>query len=147
MHTIAANIEFTKLINPDNDKELLLGGESGLRGYSVREFSGNKKLFISVEDRLFLKDDLWELISVGGALFYDAGMVWKKDEVVGLRGIKSDIGIGLRFGISRSSASEVIRVDIAYALNGSSADKRWVLTIKSGQIFNPKGIGDFRSEN
>jgi outer membrane translocation and assembly module TamA len=140
-------MEFAKLINPDNDKELLLGAESGLRGYSVREFSGNKKLFFSVEDRLFLNDEVLELFSIGGALFFDTGMVWRKDESVDLSELKSDVGIGLRFALTKSSAAEVIRVDLAYALNENNANNRWVLTIKSGQIFKPKGINDFRSEN
>ncbi|OGS47100.1 MAG: hypothetical protein A2539_08375 [Elusimicrobia bacterium RIFOXYD2_FULL_34_15] len=146
-NTLVVDMEFTKLINPDNDKELLLGGESGLRGYSVREFSGNKKFFFSIEDRLFLKDDVWKLFSVGGALFFDSGMVWRKDESVDLNEIKSDVGIGFRFGLTRSSTAKVVRVDLAYALNGNNRDNRWVLTIKSGQIFNPKGINDFRSDN
>jgi len=146
-HTLAANMEFIKLFNPDNDQELLLGDDNGLRGYTVREFSGNKKLFFSVEDRIFLMDDVWELFSVGGALFADSGMVWKRDESVDLSKLKSDIGIGLRFGMTRSSSAKVIRIDLAYALNRNEADKRWVITIKSGQIFEPKGIDEFRAGN
>jgi len=146
-HTLAANIELTKLINPDNDIQLLLGADNGLRGYSIRELSGNKKIFFSVEDRLFLKDDLWKLFSVGSALFFDSGMVWRENQSINLSEIKSDVGIGLRFGLTRSSSAEVLRVDIAYALNGNNVDNRWVLTIKSGQIFKPKGISDFRTNN
>lgn len=146
-HTLAANIEFTKLNNPDKDQELLLGADNGLRGYSVGAFSGNKKLLFNIEDRLFLNDDVWDLFSIGGALFFDTGMVWKKDEFMDLSKLKSDIGIGLRFGTTRSSSAEVMRVDLAYALNENNADNRWVLTIKSGQIFKPKGYSDFASAN
>ena len=133
--------------NPDNDTQILLGNENGLRGYSVRQFSGTKKLTVNIEDRLFIKDDLWKLLSVGGSLFLDSGMVWKEHEPVSLSRMRSDTGFGLRLALTRSSSAAVIRIDLAYALNKNNEDSRWVLSIKSSQIFVPKKLDDYKEKN
>jgi len=117
--------------NLDGDKQFLLGGESGLRGYDNRRFDGNKRLLLNVEDRVYLVFDWLHILSVAFSPFADAGYVWRAGQSEDLGDIVGDVGIGFRFDVTRGSSGTVIRLDYAYPLNGV------------GQEDNPRGLFSF----
>lgn len=139
-HTIAAAISFEYGHKFDGDRQLLLGAENGLRGYESRTFEGDKRFLFTVEDRVTLIEDLFDLMSIGGVAFadvggttYDApGRIFKNE-------LYSNVGLGLRIGFPRSSGGGVVRIDLAIPLreDPQSGEQQYEprLTISTGQIF------------
>lgn len=122
----------------DDEDQLLLGGDSGLRGYPVRYQAGDRRLLLTLEQRFFTGIELFHLVHLGGAVFFDAGHAW----FVGSHGnpgsrstaaeetILKDIGLGLRLGSSRSSRGAVVHLDVAFPLDRIRGIEsvQWVIT-------------------
>ncbi len=117
--------------NLDPENQLLLGGDSGLRGYPLRYQDGNGRLLFTAEQRIFTNFYPFHLVHVGGAVFFDAGRTWGggASELGWLR----DVGIGLRLSSSRSGLGNVIHVDLAFPLDGDPSIKsmQWLVTTKT----------------
>jgi outer membrane protein assembly factor BamA len=141
-HTFAANFSADLGSNLDADREFLIGGDNGIRGYKARAFSGDKRIQLNIEDRVHFADDVFELISVGGAVFADAGGSSQNsyrslfsDEIY------SNVGMGLRIGFPRSSGGGILRFDIALPLrDGPDGTKQFEprIVIGAGQLFSSK---------
>ena len=129
--TLVFHVDHSWGHNLDGDKQFLLGGDSGLRGYDNRRFDGNKRLLLNVEDRVYLVFDWLHILSVAFSPFADAGYVWRAGSGEDLGDIVGDVGIGFRFDVTRGSSGTVLRLDYAYPLNGV------------GQEDNPRGLFSF----
>ena len=103
--------------NLDEDQQLTLGGDTGLRGYPLRYQAGTAKALFTVEQRYYTDWYPFRLFRVGGAVFADAGRTWGRD-VTGATsdGWLGDVGFGLRLGSSRSAFGNVIHIDLAFPL-------------------------------
>jgi hypothetical protein len=114
--TLAFNLEFDYGIDLEQSRQFILGGETGLRGYPAREFTGAKRVLINLEDRVFTS---WNLLTVafGGVVFVDAGNVWKEGQSIDLTELNFSVGFGLRLGYTKSPNSRVGRIDFAWPLN------------------------------
>ncbi|HEU4401394.1 MAG TPA: BamA/TamA family outer membrane protein, partial [Candidatus Polarisedimenticolia bacterium] len=123
--------------NLDGDTRFTLGGESGLRGYDARRFDGNKLLLLNLEDRIYWVNDWLHLVSIGFAGFADAGYVWRAGRSVDLGDLAADIGLGLRFDVTRGSSGTIFRIDYAYPLNqvGQEENSRGILSFATGLAF------------
>lgn len=123
--------------NLDGDRQLLLGGDSGLRGYDNRRFDGNKRLLLNVEDRAYIVFDWLHLLSVAFSAFADAGYVWRAGEGQDLGDLQSNVGIGFLFDVTRGSGGTVIRLDYAYPMTGLGREDnpRGVVSFSAGQAF------------
>jgi hemolysin activation/secretion protein len=120
----------------DADSLLKLGGNTGMRGYKNDQFVGNRSIQFNAEDRLFFIDDAFSLVSIGAAAFFDSGTAWPQERAISFSEMNSDIGLGLRFGLTRSSNEVVVRLDFAYCLNRvNSDDAKYVVTFGTGQAF------------
>lgn len=113
-----AGLTVSRRINPDLDHPLLLGGDSGLRGYPLRFQGGDASVLATLEQRFFTQWYPLHLVRVGACLFADAGRTFGTDTF----GNKSagwlyDAGFGLRLGNSRSSLGNVIHLDVAFPLS------------------------------
>lgn len=111
--------------NLDADHQLLLGGDSGLRGYPLRYQGGEGRWLFTAEQRWFSNWYPFRLFNVGGAAFFDAGRTWGANPVGGRSlGLLKDIGVGLRLGNSRSALGNVLHIDVAMPLDATgSIDK------------------------
>lgn len=127
----------------DPEDQFLLGGENGLRGYSVRQFSGFNRALFSLENRRAVLYDWLHLVSIGWAVFMDTGAVWNKNSAPSLRRFRSDIGGGLRFAPSRSVDPGLIRVDVAYALQDNDRSSRFVVNIGADLSFGERRVRKF----
>lgn len=106
----------------DLDTQILLGGDNGLRGYPLRYQGGEARALLTVEERYFTDWYPFRLFRVGGAAFFDIGRTWGESPVsTRSQGLLKDIGIGLRFGNSRSGLGNIIHVDLAFPLDGDSS--------------------------
>ncbi|HGG60657.1 MAG TPA: hypothetical protein ENK26_12220, partial [Gammaproteobacteria bacterium] len=104
----------------DIDRQLLLGGDNGLRGYPLRYQSGKGRWLFTAEQRYFSHWYPFRLFNVGGAIFADLGKTWGKTDVPGVQlGLLRDIGFGLRLGNARSGLGSVIHLDLAFPLDGT----------------------------
>ena len=129
---ILAKADFLYGTELDPEVQFRLGAESGLRGYPVRQFNGNRSFLLSVEGRWFLTDDIAQLVSIGIAAFFDSGFAWPQGQPMRLSDMRSDIGASLLLGANRVSASmSGIRIDIAYALDPIEGQSRWLLSAGS----------------
>lgn len=116
----ALNVSFDASIGShlDLDQALLLGGDTGLRGYPLRYQRGDKLALLSIEQRFFTQWQPLRLFNVGAVAFFDVGRVWGGNAMGATdAGILSDVGIGLRLGNRRSGSARMIHLDLAMPLN------------------------------
>ncbi len=116
-----ASLDTTYGDNLDLERQVLLGGDNGLRGYPLNYQAGDKRARITVEQRYFTDWYPFRLFRVGGAIFFDAGRTWGDDPLnTPNYGVLKDVGIGLRLGNSRSGLGSIIHIDLAFPLDGPS---------------------------
>ena len=120
--TLYARLAFEAGIHLDGENQLLLGGETGLRGYPTRHFAGDRRLLVTLEHRYFGDWEILRLVRIGFAGFADAGDAWYGSEGERLSNLHSDFGFGLRFAVTRSSVASVSRLDLAYSVDAGETD-------------------------
>jgi outer membrane protein assembly factor BamA len=122
--------------NLDQDQQVLLGGDSGLRGYPLRYQAGEGRWLFTAEQRFFTNWYPFQLFNVGGAVFYDMGSTWGRDPLgAPSQGLLRDVGFGLRFGNSRSALGNVLHVDVAFPLDGDSSISNVQFLIETKKSF------------
>ena len=116
-----ANVSGTVTEQLDQDQQLTLGGDTGLRGYPFAYQAGTAKALLTLEQRYYTKWYPFRLFHVAGAVFADSGRTWGTD-VTGATslGLLNDVGIGLRLGTSRSAFGNVLHIDLAFPLDGDN---------------------------
>lgn len=130
-HLLFFTLEGAKARNLDPEKQILLGGDNGLRGYPLRYQDGDDRLLFTVEQRFFTDYYPFHLVHVGGAVFFDAGRTWGGG--ASQLGLLRDVGLGLRLSSSRSGLGNVIHFDLAFPLDGDPSIKsmQWLVTTKA----------------
>ena len=134
-HLFFAELQADLVDNLDPERQLLIGGDSGLRGYPLRFEEGNRRLLFSVEQRFFTGWELFKLANVGAAVFFDAGQAWFNNQRGGPEdlGVLKDVGFGLRLSPSRSSGKSIVHFDVAFPLDGDDTidSVQWLVTTRS----------------
>ncbi len=120
----------------DPDQQLLLGGDSGLRGYPIRFQSGTSSALLTIEQRLYTDWFPFRLVRIGGVAFFDAGRTWGRD-FLGAEplGLLRDVGLGIRVGNVRSGLGNVLHVDLSYALDAPPGIRRVEVTVATKSTF------------
>ena len=120
----------------DPDRQILLGGDNGLRGYPLRYQAGEGRWLLTLEQRFFTDWYPFRLVNVGGAIFADAGGALGSNPYGSQpRGVLTDVGIGLRLGNSRTALGNVLHVDLAFPLNGDRSISNMQLVIETKSSF------------
>ncbi|MDI3279757.1 MAG: BamA/TamA family outer membrane protein [Bacillota bacterium] len=88
-----------------------VGGSDTLRGYPLNYFVGDKKLVLNAEYRF------WIVQNLQGAVFFDLGKAWKRDEPLRLDEMVSNFGLGVRV----DTPVGVIRIDHGFGAPGRQA--------------------------
>ncbi len=133
-HLFFVTVEADAAHHLDADNQLLLGGDTGLRGYPLRYQDGDRRALITLEQRFFTNYYPFRLIRVGAAVFFDAGRTWSGESARAPNlGLLKDAGIGLRLSPSRSGLGNVVHFDLAFPLDGDSSIKRvqWLVRTKA----------------
>jgi outer membrane translocation and assembly module TamA len=81
-----------------------LGGGGELRGYPNYRFRDRHSILFTAEYRWYVQE------YVDMAIFFDAGKVTPRREDLDLDGLKSDVGIGLRFHTPQTT---LLRFEVA----------------------------------
>ncbi|MBK6598407.1 MAG: hypothetical protein IPG25_11225 [Proteobacteria bacterium] len=122
--------------NLDIDQQVLLGGDTGVRGYPLRYQAGKGSWSFTAEQRLFSNWYPFQLFNVGGAVFYDMGQTWGRDPLgTPSQGLLKDIGFGLRLGNSRSALGNVLHFDVAFPLDGDPSIKNVQFIVETKRRF------------
>jgi len=117
-HLFSVSLSALASNNLDFDNQVLLGGDSGLRGYPVRYQAGKERAMLTVEQRFFTDWYPLRLFRVGYAVFADAGRVRGRDPRASpSQGTLYDVGVGLRLSSPRASGRSVVHMDLAFPLN------------------------------
>lgn len=106
------------LRDPTASSQLVLGGDTGLRGYARNYQSGDRKVLFNIEERVYTDWYPFRLFRVGGAVFYDLGRAWGgPTQSTVSAGWLNDVGFGLRILSARSAFGNVLHIDLAFPLN------------------------------
>jgi hypothetical protein len=122
--------------HPDAPAPLQLGGDTGLRGYPLSYQSGERRVLLTAEERVYSDWYPFRLVRVGGAAFVDVGRAWhgSAEQTAGERTL-SDVGFGLRLQSARSASGSVLHADIAAPLNARDQVKSVQFLLKSYTSF------------
>ncbi|MFN7965534.1 MAG: hypothetical protein U0V87_07595 [Acidobacteriota bacterium] len=101
----------------EGQNRFLLGGDTGLRGYRSRAFTGSNLLLLDIEYRFFAPWEIAHLFRVGLVGFGEVGAIWEDEQPLSWARAHPDIGIGARFELLRSSHGTTVQVNVAYPLD------------------------------
>ena len=129
-HRLLTTVEYDTTHRLDPEKQLLIGGDSGLRGYPRYFQDGDNRFLLSIEHRFYTNWEIFNLIHVGAAVFFDAGRAWygESHPNVGPNEVLRSAGIGLRLGSSRSTQASLVHFDVAIPLDGNRRKIQWSVT-------------------
>jgi hypothetical protein len=119
----------------DPDRQLTLGGDSGLRGYPLRYRDGEGRWLFTLEQRAFSNWYPFRLVHVGAAAFVDVGSTWGRSRFNSEQSVLGNVGIGLRLGNSRSALGNVLHIDLAMPLGARSGSNDIQLIIETKKSF------------
>lgn len=130
-------LDVTAARNLTPDEQLLLGGDSGLRGYPRRYQTGDRRALFTLERRYFSNWHPLRLFRVGGVAFFDAGRTWFSDGRPNGpdEGILRDVGVGLRLASSRVEVTRMLHLDFAVPLDGDDDISRYQVLIRGRSEF------------
>ena len=94
IHSLALRLRGDALGKQEDNTQLLLGVNHGLRGYSPRRFDGSHRLLFNLEARPTLYRH--PLFVLAGALFVDGGKTWTPG--LAPAAFKLGVGAGPRIG-------------------------------------------------
>ena len=135
-HLFSVHLSALSTHELDAESQVLLGGDSGLRGYPLRYQAGERRAVLTVEQRFFTDFYPWRLIRMGYAVFADAGRVEGRDpRAQPPLGTLYDVGAGLRLTSPRSSGRSVVHIDLAFPLNRDASIDRVQLIVETKGSF------------
>ncbi len=114
------------------ERQVVLGGETGLRGYPRRFQSGDRRARLTVEQRYFFPWYPLRAARIGAALFADTGSAWSSDTEPQLL---SDVGAGLRIVGTRQADAKVMHIDLAFPLNVTGDIEKFQLVVSAKTRF------------
>ncbi len=137
----SARYQHTK--NLPLDKQLTLGGDSGLRGYPSRYQPGDRSFLVTLEQRYYSDATPFGLLRLGYAAFVDSGRAWFHDSApdwVPARdgdhfGQLTNVGVGLRLESIRTRRDRVFHLDIARPLVDGPFVDTWEISLSGRQRF------------
>ena len=105
--------------------------EEGPRVFGIHQFTGTRMLWLALEDRILVRDELWGLVGLGIAPFFDyGGAWWYGDEPTRLGG---DVGLALRMGPTRAVHGDVGEIALGYRFGRGFGG--WAVAVRKGVAF------------
>lgn len=129
-HTLILHVEGARLRRPKFGEEFdLWTTQNGPRVFGIHEFTGTRMMWLALEDRVLVADEVWGLMGVGVAPFFDYGGAWFTDESPRLGG---DVGVSLRIGPTRAVRGDVADFAVGYRFGKGFTGSRWGFAIRKG---------------
>lgn len=127
---LASRLQLSDNLRPA--EQLVLGGETGLRGYPRAIQTGNKTFLVQAEKRFHFSWYPLHAFKYGAVIFSDVGSAWGKGNKLHWL---TDVGVGLRMIATRSSSSKAIHLDLAFPLLDRGKVDKMQLLIKTSKTF------------
>ena len=139
--SLAVRASAAALENPTLDRQLLLGGSDGLRGYPNRYQIGDRRFLLTVEERYYSNVYPLRMFRLGAAAFLDAGRAWYADEPPAwLPAVDADhrdelvnVGLGLRLESTRTRGDTIFHLDVAVPLRDGPGVRDVEVTLTAKQ--------------
>lgn len=122
--TLYASLQLDYGSNLEGPLRFRMGGDTGLRGYRSRAFTGERQVLVTVEDRYFADWTLWSLFRVGLVGFFELGGTWSEGESFGFDTLHPNIGLGLRALVLPSSNGRTAHFNVAVPLDNDPTGRR-----------------------
>ena len=106
--------------------------KKGPRVFGIHQLTGSRMVWLALEDRILVRDELWSLVGVGIAPFFDYGGAWYADEPARLGG---DVGLAWRMGPTRSVHGDVAEFALGYRFGDGWTGSRWAIAVRNGVVF------------
>ena len=120
----------------DAENQLLIGGDTGLRGYPLRYQEGDRRALLTIEQRWYGSREFLRLFRLGAAVFGDVGRAWFEGGAqAGGLGWLRDVGVGLRIAPTRTAHANTIRFDIAFPLDGDPSIEKIQYLVSTSERF------------
>ena len=103
----------------DLDRQLTLGADVGLRGWSPDFFDGTGRALANVQWRALIKDDVFHVLALGFELFADAGATWDPRVGRDTDGVRFDGGIGIIGDLTTIGVVNIARIELGFPDDGS----------------------------
>ncbi len=129
-----ARIEYGIGENLPQYQELTVGDITGLRGYPTDYLRGNQRYLFTVERRYFTDIHIFNLLRVGGLVFFDAGKAWGLPHEPNSP-LLSNVGIGLRLSSTKVRIGNIIHIDVAKPTAVKNGISKYQITIGAYQKF------------
>jgi hypothetical protein len=126
--TPMVNAVYTEDFRADTMATLYLGENNGLRGYPKNFSTGERRLAVNMETRIFPGIEFFSA-DLGAVQFVDVGKSWVRGTEIGFDDLLWSVGTGLRLGLEKFSNARTMRIDLAYA----GKIKEWRLSFGLGQ--------------
>jgi hypothetical protein len=112
-------------------EELTVGGITGLRGYPVDFSRGKKRYVLTIERRHFSDVHIFNLLRVGGVVFFDMGKAWGLEDqpYAEPSRLLTDVGVGLRLSSTKVRVGNVVHIDVAMPTSAKNGISKYQLTI------------------
>ena len=128
--TLIAHVEGGRLRRPKPGAEFdLWFDQRGPRLFGAHAFTGTRMAWLAFEDRILVADDLWGMVGLGIAPFFDYGGAWYGDEAARLGG---DAGVALRFGPTRAVRGDAGELAVGYRFGVGTG---WAIALRRGFRF------------
>jgi len=116
---IVAQASISTRWNDTQNAYLSLGSDSGLRGYAISEFIGQRAVLGQIEARSMPAP--WWVLRLGGVVFYEIGGAANS---LARLPVYQDVGLGLRVLIPQTSR-DLFRFDIAFPMVAAPGWPPW----------------------
>jgi len=116
VHSLSLRLRWDAIHRFEDASQLLLGLNSGLRGYPPRRFDGTRRFLFNLEARPTFKRHPSYVLA--GVFFVDGGTTWTPP--LTSPNLKMSAGLGGRLGLPRIYNTPVMRADLAYAFADNS---------------------------
>lgn len=115
---------------------LVLGGDTGLRGYPLNYQVGRRKKLLNLEYRYYTNLHIFRAFHAAGVIFADAGRVWDPVSTSNPdQGTLGNVGFGLRLSSTRTGGANVLHLDVAYPVDPDPSIASVQYIIKSHTTF------------
>jgi len=103
----------------DGERQLTLGADVGLRGWSPDFFDGTGRALANVQWRALIKDDVFHVLALGFEVFADAGATWDARVGRGTDGVRVDAGFGIIGDLTTIGLVNIARIELGFPDDGS----------------------------
>lgn len=136
-HLLLLHAQAGWIESPRPGTEYDYGLTQGPRAFKTHAFTGDRALFATAEYRIVLPKDVLGLANLGVAAFADHGGAWYAGSP---SRFGTSLGVGLRFGVTRSAGVSANRFDIAYRVKNDVQPAGVLISIGRGVTFsnNPR---------